>query len=134
MLPGEGKHALDLGWEKNNFYVWTKQKGANWCMVQSVGKGKYSATINGVRLHPLRMFFTEAIDACEEQPQPKPVPPPPPPSEFDTEGLVANTIKKILVERYTYAHEIDGILSSGSLEDVLLAFYNHAVDAHAERE
>jgi len=126
MFRRHGEYALELGWERNNFYVWTKQKGANWCMVQSVGKGKYSATINGVRLHPLRMFFEEAINACEEQPQPKPVPPPPPPSEFDAEGLVANTIKKVLSERYANDEEIDGILSSGTLEEVLVSFYYFA--------
>ncbi len=122
MLPGEGKHALDLGWEKNNFYVWTKQKGANWCMVQSVGKGKYSATINGVRLHPLRMFFTEAIDACEEQPQPKPVTE----KVYGVSSEIADAIKKVLSERYANDEEIDGVLSSGTLEEVLVSFYYFA--------
>ena len=28
MLRRHGEYALELGWERNNFYVWTKQKGA----------------------------------------------------------------------------------------------------------
>ena len=122
MLRRHGEYALELGWERNNFYVWTKQKGVHWCMVQSVGKGKYSATINGVRLHPLRMFFEEAINACEEQPQPKPVTE----KVYGVSSEIADAIKKVLSERYADDEVIDGILSSGTLEEVLVSFYYYA--------
>lgn len=114
--------AHSQGWERSPAGTWSRLSGSKYMEVNARGSGRYSATVNGVRIKN-RVGFDEAILLCEQAPQPIESPTSP---EFDTEGLVANTIKKILVERYPYAHEIDGILSSGSLEDVLVSFYNFA--------
>lgn len=120
---GDFDKARALGWERNLAGKWSKLLGSKYMEINSRGGGKYSASINGVRIKN-RIGFDEAVQICEQAPQPPWTVSQKPP--FDTEGEVANAIKKVLSERYASGEEIRSVLSSGTLEEVLVSFYYFA--------
>lgn len=113
--------ARSQGWERSPAGTWSRLSGSKYMEVNARGSGCYSATVNGVRIKN-RVGFDEAILLCEQAPQPTSEPQ----KVSGISSEIADAIRKVLSDRYANDEEIDGVLSSGTLEEVLVSFYYFA--------